>query len=127
MPSPTYALTRPSSQSPGAVRSWKASSAGMNGSIAASGEAPSSASRARSSAKWLYSATAIAGQRGLVGDGRRERGVVGEPLERGQLAVGQRAQQVDDGQPVVLLVEGRGERSGGVLLGRVHGAQRTEG
>ena len=32
----------------------------MNGSIAASGEAPSSASRACSSAKWLYSATAIA-------------------------------------------------------------------
>jgi hypothetical protein len=65
MPSPTYALTRPSSQSRGAVRSWKASSAGMNGSIASSGPVPSSSSRVRISEKWLYSATAIAANAAL--------------------------------------------------------------
>ena len=37
MPSPTYALTSPSSQPLGVVRSWKASSGATNGSIAASG------------------------------------------------------------------------------------------
>ena len=59
MPSPTYALTRPSSQSDGAVRAWNASSAAVNGSIAWSGCAPSAAMCSQSSWKWPNSATAI--------------------------------------------------------------------
>lgn len=57
--SPTYALTRPSSQSDGAVWRWKSSSGRANGSIAAVGSAPMAASRSRNCSKWWNSADAI--------------------------------------------------------------------
>ena len=59
MPSPTYALTSPSSQSLGAVDAWNSCSGRTNGAIASSGSTPSSASRSWSRTKWRYSAVAI--------------------------------------------------------------------
>ena len=49
-PSPTYALTRPSSQSRGAVWAWNSSKGGSNGCIAVTGSPPSAAIRSWSGA-----------------------------------------------------------------------------
>ena len=59
MPSPTYALTRLSSQSPGAVFAWNSASGSWNGSIATAGSTPSSASRSARRVKCRISAVAM--------------------------------------------------------------------
>ena len=65
--------------------------------IAANGSAPSSRSRARRRSRWPNSAAAIALIADLVLQRGRQLGVLGEPLEGRELAVGDRAEQVDDG------------------------------
>ncbi len=55
----------------------------------------------------------------LVGHGGRQLGVLGEPLEGGQLTVGERAEQVDDGGPVLGLRGGGLPVLGGDARGRL--------
>ena len=65
-----------------------------------------SSSRSRSRDEVPVLGDGHAGELGLVTDGRGERCVRGQPLEGAELAVGQHAQQVDDGRAVVGVVEG---------------------
>src|SRR3954449_10359860 len=111
MPSPTYALTSPSSQDDGRARSWKSSTAATNGCIAAPTSAPSRRRRSPSTRQWWHSLPARrpgrgaraqalleqlvvvdladrrARERGLVADGRCQVRVRRQPAEGGQLAV----------------------------------------
>ena len=60
------------------------------------------------------------GNRGLVVDGRGHRSVRGEPLERGELAIGEDPEQVDDRGPIV----GVGVQRGGRWAQFSHSEQR---
>ncbi len=73
--------------------------------MASSGSTPSSASRVLQLDEVPELGHGHAGQLGLVADPRGQRRVCGQPDEGRQLAVGQDAEQVDDGRAVRRVVQ----------------------
>ena len=84
---------------------WKASNGATKSAIAANGSAPSSVSRAVQLLEVGELGRRHRGQLGLVRQRGRHLGVLAEPLERGHLAVGDGAEQVDDRCEVHRVVE----------------------
>jgi hypothetical protein len=70
---------------------------GANGAIATSASAPSSVSRSPQPLVVADLGRGHPGQRGPSGQRRGQPGVLGEPVERGELPVREHAEQVDDG------------------------------